>query len=218
MRNKKWYPILYQSPNLTNSLLSPWPFEETRTTSPPSYCRTKSAWRGTKIIRWGDNYVWQHFVPFSLNWNELKRCTWCSIVHLTVLNTKTCLFSTVPDNRGFLECWEHTMTLNLGNWILHSWHSYAPFMTFWHSTQQFNTWERSLCYVTVQCLFPSFQAMIHWKVMACFKEKKLAKGLSLHLPSTPLWYCIVWYCVNHIVQHHDYLCASTVVWLLSSND
>ena len=37
------------------------------------------------------------------------------------------------------------------------------------------------------------------------------------LPSTPLWHSNVRYCVDHIVQHHNYLCTSTVVRLLSTN-
>jgi hypothetical protein len=37
------------------------------------------------------------------------------------------------------------------------------------------------------------------------------------LPSTPLWHSNVRYCVDHIVQHHNYLCTSTVVQLLSTN-
>jgi hypothetical protein len=38
------------------------------------------------------------------------------------------------------------------------------------------------------------------------------------LPSTPLWHCILRYFVDHIVQRHDYLCTSTAVGLLSTND
>ena len=38
------------------------------------------------------------------------------------------------------------------------------------------------------------------------------------LPSTTLWHCIVQYCVEHIILHHDYLCTSTVVQLLSTNN
>ncbi len=98
---RQWYPVQYQSPKLTNSLLSPWPLsldphqEQSRLYTIASRKVRKEQTLALVIIMF--SCLW---CLFPLSWRALIWCVQCLNMDLTVLYTKTSI--TVPDNRGIL--------------------------------------------------------------------------------------------------------------------
>ena len=116
IRLKQWYPIQYQSPKLTNSLLSPWPLsldphqEQPRHHTIASRKVRKEQTLAAVIIMF--SCLW---CLFPLSWSALIWCVRCLNMDLTVLYTKTS--TTVPDNRGILGAFRNQ---NHAVWKIHS--------------------------------------------------------------------------------------------------